>query len=145
MFNQLFEKKHTIQRQLNYPFLKERLQYLQYWHDNGASKNFLQQIARNLLIIVDLLYLKRKRKFTILEIEQSAKKWNKHFYKKAKTKNYSYSNGMICNLIKISTRWLSMLNLLKSIPKQSNLFSKQLLKYDKYLREERGLSEITIR
>jgi site-specific recombinase XerD len=146
MFNQLFEKEYTIQRHLNYPFLKERLQYLQYWHVNGATTNTLQQIARNLLIIVDFLDLKNKRsKFTILEIEERASKWDKHFYKRSKKKDYAFSTIMIYRLVRIAIHWLGMLEMIRKNRPQQNLFSKQLLKYATYRREERGLSEITIK
>ena len=136
MFDQIFVKKHTIQRHFNEPLLQERLKYLRYWHECGATKNSLRQIAQHLLIIVDLLRLDHKKIFTISEIKK---------YEKNKLKNTQYSSHTIHRLIGTAIHWLSMLKLLKYPIKESNIFSKQLLKYVAYMREEKGLSEITIK
>jgi integrase/recombinase XerD len=145
MFNQIFVKKHVIQRHINKPFLQERLKYLQYWHESGAARNTLYQIAEDLLVIVDFICLDHKKTFTISDIEKSANKWNNNFCRDSKGKKFKYSSSSVHRLVRTAIRWLDMLKILKYPHKKNNLFSKQLVEYVNYMREEKGLSEKTIK
>ena len=64
LFNKIFERRHALRRHVNAPLLEERLKYLQYWSDNGATLSTLRFIAHYLLAIIDYLKLQKKKVIT---------------------------------------------------------------------------------
>jgi len=140
MFNRIFQSKHAIKRHIDTPLLNERLEYLQYWFDNGAKLKTLRAIAQILLSVICYLKLEEKKVITILDISKAAKKYaNRPYRKKCKfSKNAeAYFNWH-------ATQWLKMLCFLKLPEKRKNILEEELAQYVKYMREEKGLSEATI-
>jgi len=68
LFNRLFERRKALLRHTTAPLLKERLEYLQYWADNGAVENSLRRIAQYLLVVMDYLKFFKLRMVPVNEI-----------------------------------------------------------------------------
>jgi hypothetical protein len=49
MFDQIFERSDALRRQLAAPLREERMAYLRYWADGGATRGSLRYLARFLL------------------------------------------------------------------------------------------------
>src|SRR5437016_4858755 len=98
IFDFLFKKKNAIQRHLSEPLLQERLKYLQYYKDNGATIKTLRRYANHLLVIVHALKLQNNKTITISEITKAAQKLsNKSGYKNGLSKNARSFKGIaIC-------------------------------------------------
>jgi len=140
MFEWLFKCKHAIQRHLKAPLLQERLMYLQYWYDNGATFNTLRRYASFLLVIVKMLKLKTSRVISIEEITKAAEKLSSsstHYSRNRCSKNAR-------NFKSIAIGWLHMLDRLKYPDEEVNISSKLITEYTSYMRLERGLSENSI-
>lgn len=143
LFENIFKRKEVIQRHLNAPLLNERLQNLEYWIENGAAKGTLRIIARYLLIIIDYLNLKHRRKFSISEIRKAGKKWARRSCNHLNTKDKISTSGEKC-FICIATQWLNKLEWLQSPIKKTNPFDYYINSYIAYMRKDKGLSERTI-
>ena len=77
MFDKIFSRKSNILLHSHAPLLNERIQYLQYWEENGAVKATLQRIAQIILSIADNLNLKGKKFISVADIKEVAEKWDK--------------------------------------------------------------------
>ena len=75
MFNKIFERRHALRRHVNSPLLEDRLKYLQYWSDSGATLSALRHIAHHLLGIIDYLDLEKKKVISLKDIQKAADKW----------------------------------------------------------------------
>ena len=74
MFERLFHQPRPLTRQRAGPLLEERLRYLCHRADQGITRRILQETARFLLVVADVLRLAdRPDEFISLgEIEQQA-------------------------------------------------------------------------
>lgn len=145
IIHRIFKKRFNIQRHFRAPLLEERLQYLQYWSDHGATDSSLQGISRHLLIVMEHLNFYKKRNVSITEIEKATNYLRTKYRKNYRTKKYIKSASV--NFIHISTLWLEMIGCLKkqtSNTKNISKDEKHLNDYIIYMREEQGLSESTI-
>jgi site-specific recombinase XerD len=97
----------------------------------------LREIASYLLIVIDYLRLKNKRKVCLREIETAAKHWSHH--KSRKGRNLAYSKT---RFRRYAIHWLSFLNRLE-LP-AAPLTPPQVAAFADYMRTEKGLSEQTI-
>jgi site-specific recombinase XerD len=138
MFVWLFKRKAAIQRHQSGPLLQERLKYLQYYKDNGATFKTLRRYANYLLIVARVLKLQNNRIVPISEITKAAQKLsNRSGYKNGLSKNArSFRYIAIC--------WLEMLGRLKYPDKKNTIASELITKYADYMRLERGFTEGSI-
>ena len=138
MFVWLFKRKGAIQRQQSGPLLQERLKYLQYYKDNGATFKTLRRYANYLLIVARVLKLQNNRIVPISEITKAAQKLsNRSGYKNGLSKNARSFRGIaIC--------WLEMLGRLKYPDKKNTIASELITNYADYMWLERGFTEGSI-
>jgi hypothetical protein len=55
MFERLFDCPRVLMRQRAGPLLEERLRYLCYRADQGMTRRILQETARSLLVVAEVL------------------------------------------------------------------------------------------
>ena len=141
MFEWLFKRKDSIHRHLQSPLLEERLRYLQYWYDNGATFKTLRRYSNYLIVIVKALKLETHDLITFSDITKATKKLdsrsNHNQYKSGLSKNSR-------NFRTIAIQWMDMLGRLQYPDKKESVSSKLIDEYVAYMRYERGLSENSI-
>ncbi|MEJ7737193.1 MAG: site-specific integrase [Chitinophagaceae bacterium] len=142
LFNRLFERRNALLRHTTAPLLKERLEYLQYWADNGAVENSLRRIAQYLLVVMDYLKFFKLRMVPVNEIERAAEKWA--IKQSILHRKSSYSKFAKARFICDACHWFEMLGCLKKQIQPAIPFWKQLNQYIGYMRLDQGLSENTI-
>jgi len=142
LFVQLFSRGHALRRHVNAPLLKERLEYLDYWVNNGASLSYLHCLSQYLLIAINLLKLYELRIVTANEIEAAANIWAHN--DKIRLRKNGYSKFARMRFIRDTSNWLNMLGYLEHPVKKIIPFGNYLDQYVYYMRSEQGLSENTI-
>lgn len=143
MFYKMYKSQFAINRHLNAPLLLERLEYLQYWFENGTTLKNLRNIADNLLIVIDYLRLKNKGKIDISDIKKAAKKRATQWIRKPNDKR-TFSYKVFNEFVHIAVTWLRMLNRIKSVPKKKITCSQKIYQYADYILHEKKLEESTV-
>ena len=139
MFNQLFKRTHAIQRQLNAPFLKDRLRYLSYRASQETKPSVLREIAIHQMIVIKYLKFKENNRIiTLKEIERAAQLSTHR--KNLRFKNPSFIKRKT-RFIRHSKNWLQFLGLFK-IQKPS--IPAQVEEFINHMKKEQNLSEATI-
>jgi site-specific recombinase XerD len=143
MFQRLFKRPRAVQRQLTSPLLEERLRYLTHWAEHGAAQRTLRQIAHYQLIIIDRLKLLGSRIITRAEIETAARCWapRRTDFPRFRRRPSPFSKACF---IRHATHWLGFLGRLQTPESQPNRFAEPVSEFAKFMREERGLSSVTI-
>ncbi len=140
MINELFKRPHTIRRQLNAPFLEERLRYLSYRAEQQTSRETIYDIASYQLIIIAYLHFeKNDHIYTLKEIKIAAKRWSYHQKRHLKR---IFCPTCEIRFVAHAKHWLQFLGRLE-IPKQPHLVP-QIAEFLDYMRKEQNLSEATI-
>ncbi len=142
LFNKLFLRRKALLRHITAPLLRERLRYLQYWADHGATKGTLQRIAQYLLLVIDYLKFYELRIISVNEIERAAEQWASN--KITRRRKNHYSKFAKARFIRDAYQWFEMLECLKKQSKPPIPFAEQLNQYIDYMRLEQGFSENTI-
>lgn len=143
MFNKLFLRKNAIRHHQEAPLLNERLCYLKYLSENGAPRNTLHKIANHLIIFTEYLNLKNKYIITPTAIIKAAKKWA-HRSCKRRSLKHKFIKDEESRFIHHATQWLNMIGRLKCKPRKIHSFQNKISQYIDYMRNERGLAEISI-
>lgn len=138
MFSWLFKRQKAIQRQLNAPLLQERLKFLQFYLDNGSTVKTLRRYANYLLVVVDILKLKKNK---IISISKILEEPQKLFARSGCGNQLSKNEGLIKG---VAIHWLDMLGWLKYPKKKNTLASDLITKYTDYMLLERGFTEGSI-
>ncbi len=143
LFHEIFERSHAIKKHTNAPLLEERLMYLQYWANGGASSKTLKGFSNYLLIIMDYMKFYQIRDIDLNEIEKAADKWahQTFLYKKP----IPYSKFSKARFMKTAIGWFKLLGCLRLPDKTPQPFEEQLNQYIAYMRHEQGLAETTIK
>lgn len=117
MFDKLFKRPYYIDRHLQAPFLKERLEYIQLHAEIGNVEQTLCNIAQYLLRIIEFLNLTSNTTVELAEIEQAADKWARHRSKHPQ-KRRSFSKKAKEFFTWHAIKWLKMINLLAPLPEE---------------------------
>ncbi len=143
LFNKIFERSKALHRQIESPLLDKRLMYLQLLADAGAKDSSLRHVAQYLLVIMDYLRFFELRIVSKKEIVTAAETWA-GITPIARKKKNDFSEFSKARFIRDASRWLEMLGCLKKEIEPPVPFKEQLDKYIDYMRQEQGLSEMTI-
>jgi len=139
MFDQFYKRPKAVNRQLNAPFLEDRLRYLSYRAEQGAAHNVLLDITVYLPIVIKYLHLQNNDQIiTLKDVEIAAKRWAHHQMKSLKCVSGFTSKR---NFIKHAKQWLQFLGRIE-IPQP--VLPAQVTKFVEYMRKEQDLSEATI-
>jgi len=140
MFNQIFKNPCTISRYLNAPLLEDRLNYLNYRSKQSSTRTVLREIACYQLIIIKHLRLDNEGVITFKEIKSAANRWAQKGALQRQFKDFSFLEYK--RFIRHATLWLRFLGRIETpIPRS---VPEKIIEFSDYMREERGLSEITI-
>jgi len=142
MFDQLFKRPSTIACHSNGPYAEERRQYLVACAKQGNSRSTLLFEAR------DLVWVARKlsvypdlRQVTMEHVRALADDWRSRERACGRALNTAFTRQ---RYMRLAAAWLRFLGHLK-VPEEPIPFHAQLQQYCQWAREERGLTEATVR
>jgi integrase/recombinase XerD len=142
MFNQMFTCPRAIERHLAAPFLEQRLSYLHYCAQRGASQATLRLTAAHLLLIHDYLKLGTEGDISLTQIEAAADRW---IQRPNQCHHRKDSLATRTKFIAEAKHWLRFLNRLRQEPVTPCPEAHLLAEFIHYMADERGWSPQTIR
>ena len=142
MFNQLFKCPATVRRHLTAPYSRERQQYLEAQARKGDTQSTLLFTARDLLWVARKLSIYPDlRMVTMEQVQAVADDWKKRERACGRPLNKAFTRQ---RFLRLAASWLRFLGHLHA-PTQAIPFEPRLQKYCRWAREERGLSEATVK
>ena len=142
MFEELFSVPHVIERYHAAALVEDRLRYLQHLKDTGSGRRTLRDNAVNQLSLVRLLDLKDGDRVSVREVELAAAKWSQPGGRRWKRAASSKSKSRFTHH---ALQWLRFLGALDEPDNVRHPYGDEVAVYQQWMREERGLSEQTIR
>lgn len=140
VFNRFSTICHYRLRYLTYPLYQERLVYLEYLKNNGASFSTLREHAETQLVIIDKLNIKDRRLITKAEIKEAILR-KKTDSEKTHT---TISAKWIKSFKSVAHGWLQYAGMLlednSSLPPEADLVSR----YIQWAKEAKGLANSTL-
>lgn len=142
MFDHLFERDHVIAKHYNGPLATERENFLRHLEARKYARRVIRETAITLMVVVRRMGVVSPRKITWAEIETAAQSWAKSQTLRKRSRSIYYPKRMFR---RIAIRWFQFLGWLEppaipAIPEREKIDA-----HHKFLRDERGLSESTIR
>jgi site-specific recombinase XerD len=142
MFEQLFELPTAIARHREGPMAKERASHLAHLASCGASRSLLRQIEFYMLAAAKRMKLDGTTRLSHEQIAAAAKSWAH----RSQRKSYPGSiTGPKDRFAFVLTAWFSFLGRLQQPAPTPQRFAAQVQDFEQCMRNERGLSEETIR
>ncbi|MDE0659611.1 MAG: tyrosine-type recombinase/integrase [Gammaproteobacteria bacterium] len=142
MFETLFTRPGIVGRYRAAPLLDERLGYLEHCALGGASLQTLCTIATHQVSLVRLLDLHESGRVSVTRVETAADRW-------------SLPGGRRCSrpacpkarqrFIGHAERWLRFAGLLDEPARARHAHAGEVAAFEAWMRDERGLSEATVR
>lgn len=140
MFEAIFFPR-TAERYRAAPLSEPRAQYLRHLNELGARRTTLRKNANDQLSLVRLLDLRQGDRVRVPQIEAAAVIW-------ALPKGHRYARAASPNARKLfvsrGIQWLRFLGWLDEPEHQRHLYGAEVAIFEKWLRQERGLSTATI-
>ncbi|MCY4503821.1 MAG: site-specific integrase [Alphaproteobacteria bacterium] len=142
MFEELFKDPKTITQYRAAPLVECRLRYLQHRAALGNRPGTLRAIAVHQLRLVHLLDVKEGRPVSVAEIHAAAEAWScPALYRNQRPA----SQGKKSEFVADALRWLRFLGWLEEPEEVRHPHTAEVAAYERWMRQERGLSEETIR
>jgi integrase/recombinase XerD len=142
MFNILFHYPRVLARHGQGPSAEARERYLSHCADQGAAHDTLLRTARELLIIAQRLDLTTDRLISIGQVEAAAERWVDYQQRRDRIGD---PRGCRQYFIQTALSWLRFLGRLEVPDRKSLPFVGLSEHFADSMREQRGLSEVTIR
>ena len=137
----LFVYPATLARYRAAPLLPERERYLVYCDKQGYTRSGLRKIAWLLLVIASTR-LASSRRVSIEEIEQVARRHRVRFLQHAPARGNCRTTQRL--FMYTAAAWYGFLGRLAPSTPSRGRFSTQLDAFEQFMRDERGLSAVTI-
>lgn len=141
MFEKLFKYRRVLARHRDGPFAEERAHYLSHRAQQGAAKETLLKMARELLVVSREVNLIPGQKIGVVEIEAAAGRWARRQQRHRRARTQRWSRGLF---VLTATQWLQFLGRFKKAEEKAVPFSDLINDFATYLCHERGLSAVTI-
>ena len=142
MFNILFHYPRVLARHRQGPSAQARERYLTHRADQGAARDTLLRTARELLVIAQRLDLTTDRMISIRQVEAAAERWVDYQQRRDRVRGLRGSRQYF---IQTALSWLRFLGRLEAPDKKPLPFVGLVEHFAACMREQRGLSEVTIR
>ena len=140
MFDTLFKRPTLLSRYCEGPLSDSRELFLKQCAKSGYSRSMLHKIAWIQLSLSHCIEMDRG-KLTARDIESAVDNRLRFVHS---PQNLQNSQGSRQLFIHIATEWMRSLGCLESPPAVEKPFAAQIAAFARYLREERGLSSVTI-
>ncbi|MGH7048960.1 MAG: site-specific integrase, partial [Stellaceae bacterium] len=140
MFEEIFFPK-TAEKYRAGPLAGQRERYLRYLQELGASRSTLRKCANDQLSLIRLLDLQGDDQVSIHRIEAAAIIWSGLKGRRCKRPASSKARA---RFVSRGVQWLRFLGWLDEPERERHPHHVEVAIFEKWLREERGLSDATI-
>ncbi len=140
MFEKLFKRPSVIARQLAAPLASERASFLAQRAEQGAARDTLVRLARQLLVVVRELDLTSGDSITLGAIETAAERWARQQHRRRRARTLRWSRVFF---VQTATAWLRYLGRLRIPEPPPKPFAPLVDAFIGFLKHERGLSTAT--
>jgi len=142
MFEVLFVYPKVLARHRAGPAATERERYLAHCAGQGAARETLLRIARELLVIAERIDIIPDKSIDQREIAAAARKWARQQKRRRRAVSGEWS-GQLFNQVAVA--WLRFLGILRRSPSgRRSIFAEHVGEFIAHLRDERGLSPRTV-
>ncbi|MCI0624631.1 MAG: site-specific integrase [Acidobacteria bacterium] len=142
MFEQIFKLPSAIARHREGPLAKERANYLAHLASRGASRSLLRQAEFYMLAAARRMKLDETSRLAPEQIVAAARSWANRRQRKSYTGSISGPKEKFESVV---TAWFGFLGHLQSPEPAPERFAARAQDFEQCMRNERGLSEETIR
>ena len=142
MFNTLFHYPRVLARHRQGPSAQARERYLTHCADQGAARGTLLRTARELLVIAQRLDITTDHMISTRQVEAAAERWVHHQQRRGRIRGRRGSRQWF---IQTALSWLRFLGRLEVHDKNPLPFADLVEHFAAWMRDQRGLSEVTIR
>lgn len=144
MFDRIFTRPSVRARHRDGPLIQERLAYLTYLADHGASPRNLRRAAYSLLTVTKYLCLGDRPgdPVDLVQIGVAADRWAS---RRCKVVNRRAGSSSRQTFVAIATGWLRFLGRLVEPAPATGPYDAMITTFAEHLRAERGLSPQTVR
>jgi integrase/recombinase XerD len=141
VFETLFKYSGVLARHRDGPFADLRERFLIHCVDQGIAQSTLLRVAREVLVIASRMDLTAERQISLPEIEAAAERWSRYQKRCRRADCLKWSRELF---IQTAVPWLRFLKLLQESEHQPHPYEHIVQDFASFMRDERGLSEITI-
>ena len=141
MFEELFSQPSTIERYRTAPFAEERLCYLQYRAEAGASRGTLRNVANHQLCLLRHLELSPSESVHVSQVETAARKQTSRA-RRSHRKSALPARSTV--FFSHAVHWLRFLGWLHEANVVRHPHVREVAVFTAWMREVRGFSEVTI-
>lgn len=142
MFEVLFAYPKVLARHQAGPAAADRERYLTHCAGQGAARETLLRIARELLVIAEWIDVAAGKPITRSEIDAAARGWARRQQKQCRADSGEWSRRLF---VQVAVAWLRFLGILEDTSHdRRNVFSEQVDDFIIHLQDERGLSPNTV-
>ena len=142
MFENLFKDPKTIDQYRAAPLVECRLRYLRHRAGTGIRPGTVRSIAVHQLRLVHLLDLGEVRRVSVAEIVAAAEAWSCPGLYRYQRPGSSVSKA---DFVANAVRWLHFMGCLEEREDARHAHTAEVAAYERWMRQERGLSDETIR
>jgi hypothetical protein len=142
MFEVLFIYPKVVARHQRGPSADAREQYLAHCASYGAAHATLCRFANVLLVIADRIDIDLRKTISLAQVEAAADSWSRYQRQRGRAHSRRWSRLLF---VQVATAWLRFLGCLEETRNEPGGFASQVDKFITHLRNERGLSENTLR
>jgi integrase/recombinase XerD len=140
MFEKLFKQPSAIARQLAAPLAAERASFLAQRAEDGAARDTLVRLARELLVVVRELDL-TSDSITLAAVEAAAERWASRQRRRCRAHSLRWSRAFF---LQTATAWLRYIGRLCVPDPAPKPFASLIDTFISHLQHERGLSAATM-
>jgi len=142
MFESLFNYPTVLARHVEGPAADERKRFLLHRANAGAARGTLLRIARELLVIAKNINVTTGKAIGRHDLEAAATKWARHQQRRHRSHGSRWSRDLF---LQVGTDWFRFLGRWQEREAAPPPFASLIHDFVHFMREERGLSEATIR
>jgi integrase/recombinase XerD len=142
MFETLFQRPSALARHREGPATDQRQRFLIHQANEGAARGTLLRTARELLVVAKNINVTTGKAIDKRDIEVAAVKWARQQQRRRRSQGPKWSRELF---LQVGTSWLRFLGRLQEPERTPSPFAGFIKNFAHYMRDERGLSEATIR
>jgi len=142
MFESLFQYPAIVARHRSGPFVEARERFINHCASQGLARATLQHYAQELLVIAERIDITVGEVIGSAAIEAAGDRWAREQHQHQRAHGRRWSRELF---IQIATKWLHFLGRFEMPKAKAVPFADRLAEFAAYRREERGLSQATIR
>lgn len=141
MFETLFHYRGVLARHCDGPSAEDRDRFLMHCASGGAAQTTLLKLASELLVVARRIDLDGNRTVAVEDIEAAADRWVGYQRRHHRIHSSKFSRVLF---VQTARAWLRFLGRLAQTEAEPSPAAARVHEFDRYMREERGLSTHTI-